>query len=303
MKTLQEVGIEILSNNPSTFYIFAGCEYGIKQKYIEHLTAYYGKCVESSNVSDVMSMMNTRHIIPLQPCLYVVRYDDQFVSSLNDASASKLPISKIVGTLVCLYENDKQLSKLSKYLGEYTVVIDNISLNLISKYLKSDFPNLNSRFIDIAANISSNYSQAKNICQGMSLCDSSLLSSMNDEQLSKLFGYCADYGEDSFKLGVASRNFSYLISFVTDDADFDSLMYSMLSVCIDLDRIMDSPNYQCSIKPYAKYWTREDVYYFFMHCYKKLIQSRSSYSSSKENLIYLLGILQFERIPALEVME
>lgn len=303
MKTLQEAGMEILSNHPASFYIFAGSEYGIKQKYINHLTSYYGKCVESSCVSDVLTIMNTRHIIPLQPCLYIVRYDEQFVSSLNPSVVSKLPLNKIVGTLVCLYESDKHVSKLDKFLSDYIVVIEGVSSSLVSKYLRADFPNLDDRFIQISSSISTNYSQAHNICEGMSLCDPQLLHSMSDDQLAKLFGYSSDYGEDSFKISVASRNFRYLVSFISDDSDFDSLMYSMLSVCIDLDRVMDSPNYQCPVKPYAKYWTREDVYYFFMHCYSKLIESRSTASSSKETLIYLLGILQFQRIPSPEELE
>ena len=43
MLSIQDVGTEILNNNPGKFYIFGGTEYGIKCKYFDIIMTHYGK--------------------------------------------------------------------------------------------------------------------------------------------------------------------------------------------------------------------------------------------------------------------
>ena len=82
MLTIQEVGTEILTHNPRKLYVMVGQEYGVKMKYVDILAEYYGKKEEMSSMSDVINIMNTKHIIPLQPAVYIVRYDESFISCL-----------------------------------------------------------------------------------------------------------------------------------------------------------------------------------------------------------------------------
>lgn len=42
MISIQDVGKQILSGCPSTFYVMVGTEYGVKCRYIQSLTNHYG---------------------------------------------------------------------------------------------------------------------------------------------------------------------------------------------------------------------------------------------------------------------
>ena len=111
MLTIQEVGTEILGNTPKKFYIFGGTEYGIKCKYIDIMKEHYGKFKECQSVNEIIKLMSTRHFIPLEPTLYIIRYDEEFLSSLSDDTEKQIDKLNIVGTVVCIYELDKHVVK------------------------------------------------------------------------------------------------------------------------------------------------------------------------------------------------
>ena len=73
MATIQEVGREILSGQPSKFYVFCGSEYGLKEAYIDKLKAVYPSYKEADTVASVLAQMEGVHLIPLQPTLYIIR--------------------------------------------------------------------------------------------------------------------------------------------------------------------------------------------------------------------------------------
>lgn len=304
MITLQEAGTQILGGNPGKLYILLGQEYGIKCKYIDAMRAKYGECVEAASMTDLLSLFKSRHIVPLQPKLYIVRYDEAFVSSLNDTLAKQVKSAKIVGTVVCIYENSKHSTKLDKYLPEYTVTIDAVSGQFVKKYLKSDFPTLPDRLVNLAVNIAENYGHARNICQAMSFANVEKIFKMSDSQIAKTFGYVDTSTEAEIKQGVAARNFNYLVRVVDRyEGEVDSILYSILSTMLELDANLDNPRRQSDLREFTKKWTREDVYYMFVQTYEVLKKLRSmSIAEPKNCLIYLLGLLQFEEIPAVEVM-
>ena len=70
MLTIQDVGTEVLGNNPRNFYIFGGTEYGIKCKYISFMRNHYGNYAECQTVAEVIKLMTTHHFIPIEPTLY-----------------------------------------------------------------------------------------------------------------------------------------------------------------------------------------------------------------------------------------
>ena len=100
MRTINEVGMEILSGNPKGFYVFLGPEYGIKCKYIDSLKQHYGDLKEYPSVNSLLKMFNTRRLIPLSPCVYVVRYDEDFLSSLSEKTKSTIHKTNFIGTVV-----------------------------------------------------------------------------------------------------------------------------------------------------------------------------------------------------------
>ena len=304
MITIQDIGMQILSDNPGKFYVFGGTEYGIKEKYISILIEKYGKQVESTSVKDVIDMLSKKHIIPLEPAVYVIRYDESFVSEVSELLASKIQKLKFTGTIVCLYENIKHINKLDKYLSDVTVSIDAVSPQFIAKYLRSDFPKLSERFINIAVKHGDNYYQSRNMCKCMNSVSEESLSSMSDNDIASFFG-CSDVSTEAhIRLGVASKQFKYLIDTIENyDDDGDRILYAVLQTMIELDKLLDNSRIDSDIKQYAKYWTREDVYHMFMHTYQELKKRRSSTTCDIQySLIYLFGLLKFKPIPSLEVM-
>lgn len=304
MRSIQDVGTEILSRNPKSFYIFCGNEYGIKCKYLQMLKDFYNGFVEAESVSDVLNIMRTKHIFPLLPTLYIVRYDENFIQSISEKTSSEIHNTKIAGTIVCLYEQPKHCTKVDKYLGDYAVSMDTVSPQFIKKYLHSDFPNLPDMLIDIAISSSANYNQAQNICRSMQSVSAEDLCKLTSDEIAKLFGYVKVSEESQIKIGVASRNFVYLNDVISNyDKDVDSVLYAILSTMLELDKLLDNSRVQSLLKDYVNRWTREDIYYMFMHTYNELQRLRSStIYDPKSILIYLIGLLQYGRIPSLEAM-
>lgn len=304
MRSIQDVGQEILTGNPAKLYVMLGTEYGIKEKYIEILTNHYGEKAEAESLNDVLKFMRTKHLIPPKPKLYVVRYDDEFLSTINDRTQSEINNTKIIGTVVCLYEQPKHSTKVDKYLPDYTISIDGVTDTFVKTYLRQDFPHIPDRFVNIAVSSSDNYNQARNMCRCMTAVPAESLHSLSDAELSNLLG-CSDTSTESqFRKGVAAKNFKYLMAVIDNfDGDVDSMMYNILSTMVELDKCMDKPQASSDIREYVKLWTREDIYYMFMNTYAELKKLRSiSIADPKNNLIYLVGLLQFAKIPSPEVM-
>lgn len=304
MLSVQELGTQILGGTPGKFYVLGGTEYGIKEKYISILKDHYGNKIEAPTVQELLNMMSKKHIIPLTPAVYVVRYDETFVSGLSDATAGKIKNTNIVGTIVCLYEAPKHITKLAKYLPDYTATIDAVSPQFVNKYLHQDFPRLADRFISVAVGAAANYSQAKNMCRCMNCVPAESLFALSDSEITRFFG-CADLStEAEIRKGVASRNFKYLLNVVEKYPDEgDRVVYAILQTMIELDKVLDNGHINSDVKEFAKHWTREDVYYMFMNTYEELIKLRSMSSYDVNNsLVYLFGLLKFQRIPSPEVM-
>lgn len=304
MLSIQEVGTEILTNNPKNFYIFIGSEYGIKDRYLDILKSHYGEFIESETVSNVLNLMRTKRIIPLKPTLYIVRYDESFISSLSESTSKEISNTNIVGTIVCIYESSKHASKLSKYLPNYSVSLDSISPTFIQKYLQSEFSGLPDRFINIAVSSSANYGQAKLMCRCMKLVDVNKLYRLTDEEIASLFGRSSTSSDDNIRAGVAARNFNYLIDALKNyEGESDAILYCILSTMLELDKLLDNNRTQSDLRKYINLWTREDIYHMFMNTFKELENMRSLSIADTDNcVIYLFALLLFPQIPAPEDM-
>lgn len=305
MISVQELGLSILSDKPKSFYILGGSEYGIKDKYVDKLSALYGEKFEYPSVMSVIDMMRTRHLIPLKPALYVVRYDETFVSSLSEAVAEKIKSTNICGTLVCIYSDTKHLTKLDKFLPDYTGVIDSVNEKFIEKYLHQDFPGLDDRSIKIATACAENYGHARTICKSLSVADKDVINKMSVGSLEHLFGCTSASAENDIRLGVASRNFKYLVKQLdVFEGDKASLYYTILQTLIDMEKVLTTKYPNLDIAEYKKFWKIEDIYYMFMNTYQELVDSRSSDVSSNidSSLTYLFALLTFKDIPSPEAL-
>ena len=303
MRTIQEVGTEILTNSPSSFYVMTGNEYGIKSKYIDILTKFYGRSVTYPNVASVLKLMRVEHLIPLEPCVYIVRHDDEFVSKLAAGVQESIKDTKIVGTIVCIYDGDKYTVKLDKYLPNYTVSIDNIDQRFMKKYLLQDFPGIADNVVDRVIQIASDYNQARNMCMALISIDPAEIVTMPFDRFSKLFGKEHESTELQIRQGIAARDFNFLLRIIETVDDKESILYTIMSTMCELDKLLDSSYVNSDIKAYVKNWNRPDVYYMFCNTYEELKRSRSSMAYDIDScLTYLFSLLQFSPIPAPEVL-
>ncbi len=301
MLSIQEVGKQVLSGTPKSFYIFIGEEYGIKEKYLDNLKKHYHDATEISKVSELLNVMSRKQIIPLKPKLYISRYDEEFIQSLDKNSTDKINkmSSKIIGTLVCIFEIPKHTSKCVKYLPDYTVSFDKINIEFVKKYLNADFPQIDKNLIDFSVRRHSDYKGAYNTCISLKNADSYVLEQYDNESISKVLGLNSASSEKQFRYGIASRNFAGCISIIdTYSGQLESLLYIFLSTMIDLERLLSNPKQKSDLIRYSKCWNVTDIYHMFMNAYAELEKSRTmSVYDVYNGLVYLIGLLQFSPIP------
>lgn len=301
MLSIQEVGTEIMTQHPRSFYVMTGSEYGVKRMYIQYLKNYYKNYKESDTVESVLSTMSTKHFVPLQPTVYVVRYDEDFIASVNEKTASRIRSINIVGTVVCLYESAKHCSKVEKYLDEYTVQIDNVNQVYIKKYLRRDFPELPDHCIDAATESCADWYEAELMCKCMLLDDLDHLRITNKKDLKVAFGKVSEIDDKIIKPIIASRSFSKLMYLLDKkEGDEASLVYSILSTMLDLEKLHCNKYVESDLRPYLKSWTMKDIYNMFMQTYQKLNMLRSISVDPKNIMMYLITLMQFSEIPSVE---
>lgn len=304
MISIQDLGLTILGNNPKSFYFVGGEEYGIKEKYIDHLAQFYGNKEEYPSVAELIDFLSLKHLVPVPPTLYVIRYDESFVSGVNPALAKKIKSLKFKGTVFCIYSEAKHISKIDKYLPEFCATVGQINATFVAKYLKNDFPSLSPRLISIAAKCSTDYGHARTICRSMVHTDSKLLESMPEAAVKRLFGCSDSSAELDIQRAIAGRNFVAGINALNSyEGDMDSLVYTFLQTMIEMEKVLTSRYSNSDLKDYARLWKLEDVYNMFMNAYEELRKLRSNTSSNiYSSLVYLFALLTFKDIPAVEVI-
>lgn len=303
MLTIQDLGTSILNGNPNKFYIFGGIEYGIKERYLSILKSHYGDYSEFSSVSDIITLMSNKQLIPLKPKLYIVRYDEDFIKELSDNTSKVIDNLCIIGTVVCIYEIQKHTSKCNKYLPRYTADINSVDKQFIKKYLITDYPDFGERVVDIIVSLCDNYKEAEHICCSLSHLSPDRLRGITQNDISRDFGITQSVSDSQFKVGFASRNFEYIISLLDKYDEFtDSLLYNILSTLLELEKLICNPRLNSDFRPYLKRWTISDVYMMFKYVYSEIYKIRSiSGYDIYNSLIYICSLLQYSPIPNLEV--
>lgn len=304
MLTIQEVGTEIMKGHPRSFYVMTGSEYGVKRMYIQYLKDHYkGNYKEADSVESVLTTMSTKHFVPLVPTVYIVRYDDTFVATINDKTSSRIRNINIIGTVVCLYEQDKHVNKVEKYLGDYAVHIEKVNSVFIHKYLKRDFPELTDTCIDAAIESCVDWYEAEQMCRCMMLDTPMHRNSQTKLQLKVAFGKAQEIDEKQIKLIIASKNFPKLVYLIEKKAgEEDSIIYSILSTMLELEKITVNKFVESELRPYQQYWSLKNIYNMFMQTYQQLKYLRSISPNPQNVLLYLITLMQFAEIPAVEVL-
>lgn len=305
MLTIQELGLSIMGDSPNNFYILGGSEFGIKEKYIDILVSKVGPRIEHSNVVELVASMEKKQLIPIPPSVYVIRYDKTFLTKLSEKNsdlASRINKCKINGCIVLIYESESDINKCDKYFPQNTAVINHIDVKFVIKYLKTDFPELKDEYCNIAAKVSSDYYQAKNIARCLySIQDKCTLT---EGQVKYLFGLDTTYKDSDVMMAVANRDFASLIYMSEHfDGDVQNIFYTILRTMIELDKCLDNKYTQSPLQKASKLWTRYDVYWMFNHTYNALKQLRSGYTVDSEvYIVYLAALLKFKQIPTLQAL-
>lgn len=305
MLTIQELGLSIMGDSPKNFYILGGSEFGIKEKYIDILVSKVGPRIEHSNVVELVASMEKKQLIPIPPSVYVIRYDKTFLTKLSEKNsdlASRINKCKINGCIVLIYESESDINKCDKYFPQNTAIINHIDVKFVIKYLKTDFPELKDEYCNIAAKVSSDYYQAKNIARCLySIQDKCTLT---EGQVKYLFGLDTTYKDTDVMMAVANRDFASLIYMSEHfDGDVQNIFYTILRTMIELDKCLDNKYTQSPLQKASKLWTRYDVYWMFNHTYNALKQLRSGYTVDSEvYIVYLAALLKFKQIPTLHAL-
>lgn len=303
MRSIQDVGAEILTNNPKHLYIFLGCEYGIKLKYLDHLKSYYhGNYIPYEDIDSLLKLLSTKRLIPISNGLYVVRYDDTFISNLNSSYVNKLLDCNIPGTLVMIYESKKHAKKLCKYLDDYCVSIDSFSDKFMFKYLRLDFPELPDNIINSVIKCGTDYYQCKLMCSCLSYLKLEDLIKLDDDSIFKLFGKDVSSNFDQLRIGVASRNCRLCSSVLSNYSDMSTIYYDFLQVLLELDNLVSNKYAKSNLRDYLRYWSVDNIYNMYCQVYHQLMLSRSFNIDIELSMLYLISLLQFKQIPTLEVL-
>lgn len=307
MISIQDVGTEIFEGRPRPLYIFLGDEYGIKVKYIKLLQNKLNYEVKSvDKVADLIKFLSTKHLIPLQPTIYLVRYDEEFVSKADAPTAEQLLQLKYQGVIILLYEQPKHATKLSKLFPDNAVTIEKVNSKFLFKYLRQDFPQVPDRIINALLTQIDSYYSLQLICSSISSSPAVIqkLAGMSDSEICKLFGVEVAAEDKLVKIATASRNFKVLVSlFERYSGNDDNFLYAMLSAVLELEKVLVNSRAESDLRQYAKAWTLEDVYNMFMQIYNQLNALRTISQDSGSVLLYLFSLLQFKQIPSVEVMK
>lgn len=306
MLSIQQAGTEILGNNPGKLYIFCGPEYGIKHKYIEHMKQHYKAYIEMESLTDVIKSFSVKRLIPAQPKLYIVRYDDSFISTLNDKAVSGLNIDKIIGTVVALYDNPKYTSKLDKYYSDNVVQFDKVHPNYIIKYLTQDYPKLSLDVINTVVNLHPDYMTAYNICHCLNMVPEYIKGNPRtiNSEIQCVFSSNAEVKGDKLRYAVAARNVSLCFEILDNTTDdYNGLYYVILSCMLEIEKVLANPKCSSDLKKYAKAWDISSVYWMFQHTFNELERSRKILKyNTYDGIAYLISLLQYNPIPTIGVI-
>lgn len=294
MITIQEFGTSVMNKDLKSLYIMCGCEYGVKRRYIQMMSEIYGgRCTEYETLDSVLDLMKVKRIIPLQPSLYIVRYDDSILQS-GEKHAKKFSTVKIIGTIIVLFESDSSTTKCGKWFPDNTVTFDAVDPKFVKKYLKHDYPDIPDSVIDAVLSITTKYADASNICDSMSYITHDL-ALITDTDIRKTFTTNDVISIDNFKHGFAARDATYCMRFLSVyTGQLDQVIYAALNALLEVEKCLSYKGAKSWASKYAKSWSIKDIMSMFNNLYAILRESRSDSSYNTEcALLCAIALMRF----------
>lgn len=298
MLSIQEGAKEIYSASPKSVYFLTGPEYGVKKQYIDVLTKHYDGLIENqSNFADLIETFSKKSLIPRPNKVYVIRYDKDFISKL-DENILKL---NIPGTILGIYEDDSDEVKLDKKFPKNTLRINRLSKNIMSKHLSKQFESIPSTLIETISSITDDFYKAQLVCQSLINLSNDTLHSISKSEVKSLFGYNTQYDTSRFKDAIRHRNFKAAINEIDAfEGDLSLLLYDILAVFIDILKVLDMNKHNLyslrnDIPEVVKIWNISSAKHMYDIVYDQLeiLRNYSSYSPYV-SLIYICSLLKFE---------
>lgn len=294
MITVQQFGTEVSQRNLRQFYIFCGSEYGVKARYLDIISDIYNhNRIEVETVERALQMMSVKSLISKPKTLYIIRYDDDFVKSID--KHKDISSYNINGTIVLVTESEQQSFRCDKFMPDNTVIFDPVDRRFVKKYLIHDYPDIDDFLIDYILNFETSYIKAQNVCDSLNTVDKPIRNTMSQDEISCTFGSTQSISADAIKVGIAARDPKYCLNVLSRyDGTSDSVAYAILNVLLEIEKCI-TYNWKCS-SPYQKYrsvWSINDVHSMFSSVYELIKKSRQSGSfdlmSSLECVICLMS--------------
>ena len=117
------------------------------------------------------------------------------------------------------------------------------------------------------------------------------------------FGKAQELDEKLIKPIIASKDFGRLLYLMDKkEGEEDSILYSILSTMLELEKISTNKYVESDLRPYQKLWKMQDIYNMFMQTYQQLKFMRSISPDPRNVLMYLITLMQFSEIPSVEVL-
>lgn len=299
MISIQEFGTEIMHKTPRKYYAFCGVEYGVKMKYLEIIASMYqGRIAEYESADKVIKFLTLKHMIPLQPTLYIIRYDEQFIKDIDKQVHSLNSIDDNC-TVVFIYDSDTAERRCEKYIPENTVVFDPVDRKFVKRYLMKDYDGVPENVIDRVINVTSDYISANSICKSISVMDNSDIVCMTEDDIRKTFCASQSVNIENIKYGIAARDARYCLNIISQyDGTADSIVYAALNALLEIEKCMVYKKINSYAVKYIKVWNFNDVNMMFNNLYTVLIQSRSAGSFDlREAVECVIGSMSFSPIP------
>jgi hypothetical protein len=295
----RDFGTQIaVDKTPGKFYIIAGDEYGIKYRYLRMIADIYGnKPIECDSVDYALSLMQRQHLIPLEPTLYIIRYDDAFIKSIKNYSADDIRSIDIIGTIAVVYGSDADSDKCEKYLPEYTVRFNPVSIDYVKKYLMQDFEKMTLGKSEIAVSVCKEYYGARMAAFSLTNLDDSVSAQFDAVAIKDSISADTPCNITRFKTGIAARDFNYCVRQISRMDDLSSVLYAILSTMLDIEKAIELPKSKSWCAKYVKNWNKYDVVIMFNNAYNVLLESRNTISFDMENaLIMILCSMRFSPV-------
>lgn len=285
-----QAGAREIFGNPKSFYFFTGPDYGVKLQYLQALEEKYGNKFEYEDFKTLYSSLRKKSLIPRVPTLYIVRYDNTFLSQNINLSSLKVP-----GTIVGIYDDDSYEQKLDKKYPLNTLRFNHMTPSVVFKHLCKSYPDIPTSLCEFISKLNIDFYEAQLMCISLSQLSKDDLETFSKQDVVELFDYNQQYNDLRFKRAILSRNFKAAFKEIDRYEDDPSvLIYDILSSYLEVLKCLNNSHRDSYAQEYTKYWDTKSVKYMYEITFDQIEKLRNYPSYDPYiALSYIIGLLQF----------